>query len=143
MDGLTVVPGEPKHLKAVVAIARMDVDLLGWAPKVVFAEAIDHGHLLVAVADDRVYGFVEYGGTTKDKWTIYKIATVQQARGKGVGSALVEVLAERAAVAGCGVRLKVTEDNHRAILFYQQHQFHMVSMERSKKRNVWLMEREK
>mgnify|MGYP000352511006 CR=1 FL=1 len=137
----SVVPAELKHVPIVVEIARQDIELLGWVPKAVFAEAVAHDHLMVATDGKKVYGFIEFGGTTKDKWTIYKIATALPARNKGVGKALINALCLKAREHGAGLRLKVTEDNAVAIDFYQRNGFSIMSVEPSKVRNVLVMEK--
>lgn len=137
-----VVPCEPRHLNAVLTIARQDNNLLGWAPKAVFAEAMAHGKMLVAVNGTIVGGFVEFGGTTKDKWTIYKVAVAKPLRNKGIGGKLIEALAQQAADNGAGLRLKVTEDNSVAINFYRRHQFTVASVEQSKVRRLLVLERD-
>lgn len=141
MEGLEVKVCAREHIPAVLSIARMDNDNLGWAPKGVFVEAAKKGLMLVAVKDDMVYGFVEFGGLTKDKWTIYKIATAKPMRNKGIGRVLVQALAEKAKESNAGLRLKVTEDNESAIAFYRKNGFAVVGAEPSKKRRLLIMEK--
>lgn len=141
MEGLIVEVAKEKHLLGIVAIAREDNKFLGWAPRGVFVDAVKHGKVIVAHDSKRVLGFCEFGGTTKDKWTIYKIATAKPMRNKGIGKALVLKLAEIAAENGAGVRLKVTEDNETAIAFYRKNKFEVVGVEPSKIRRVLIMER--
>lgn len=141
MEGLIVEYATNAHLEAVVTIARQDLQLLGWVPKGVFTEAIANNHVLVAHDKSRVYGFVEFGGTTKNKWTIYKIATAKPARNKGIGRALITALADIAKEKGAGLRLKVTEDNDNAIDFYRRNGFEIVDVEQSKQRKVIVMEK--
>ena len=141
MEGLVIEYATNSHLEAVVAIARQDLELLGWVPKGVFTEAIANQHILVAHDNKRVFGFVEFGGTTKDKWTIYKIATAKPARNKGIGRALITVLADKAKEKGAGLRLKVTEDNENAIPFYLKNGFQVIEIEQSKQRKVIVMEK--
>lgn len=141
MEGLEILFCEQKHIPAVVALARQDTKNLGWVPQGVFVEAAKHGHILIAIQNNRLLGFVEFGGVTKDKWTIYKIATAKPARNKGIGKALILKLAQTAQEQGAGLRLKVTEDNENAIAFYRKNGFEVVSIEPSKVRNVLVMEK--
>lgn len=141
MEGLRVEICAPTHIPAVLAIARADNNNLGWAPKGVFVEAAKKGLMLVATDGNKVYGFVEFGGITKDKWTIYKIATAKPMRNKGIGRILVHALAEKAKESNAGLRLKVTEDNENAIAFYRKNGFEVVGVEPSKVRRLLVMEK--
>lgn len=141
MEGLIVEIGKPEHTLGIIAISREDNKFLGWAPRGVFIDAVKQGKVIVAHDNKRVLGFCEFGGTTKDKWTIYKIATAKPMRNKGIGKALVLKLAEIAGENGAGVRLKVTEDNETAIGFYRKNGFEVVGVEPSKVRRVLIMER--
>lgn len=141
MEGLRVEICATTHIPAVLAIARADNNNLGWAPRGVFIEAAKKGLVLVATDGNRVYGFVEFGGITKDKWTIYKIATAKPMRNKGIGRVLVQALAEKAKESNAGLRLKVTEDNESAIAFYRKNGFEVVGVEPSKVRRLLVMEK--
>jgi len=141
MEGLKVKLCAREHIPGVLAIARADNNNLGWAPKGVFVEAAKKGLMLVATDDEMVYGFVEFGGITKDKWTIYKIATAKPMRNKGIGRILVQALAEKAKESNAGLRLKVTEDNENAIAFYRKNGFEVVGVEPSKVRRLLVMEK--
>lgn len=141
MERLSVEVCTASHLPAVLAIARADNNNLGWAPRGVFVEAAKKGLVLVATDGNRVYGFVEFGGITKDKWTIYKIATAKPMRNKGIGRVLVQALAEKAKESNAGLRLKVTEDNESAIAFYRKNGFEVVGVEPSKVRRLLVMEK--
>ena len=141
MERLSVEVCTSAHLPAVLAIARADNDNLGWAPRGVFVEAAKKGLVLVATDGNRVYGFVEFGGITKDKWTIYKIATAKPMRNKGIGRILVQALTEKAKESNAGLRLKVTEDNENAIAFYRKNGFEVVGVEPSKVRRLLVMEK--
>lgn len=141
MERLRVEICALSHIPAVLAIARADNNNLGWAPRGVFIEAAKKGLVLVATDGERVYGFVEFGGITKDKWTIYKIATAKPMRNKGIGRVLVQALAEKAKESNAGLRLKVTEDNENAIAFYRKNGFEVVGVEPSKVRRLLVMEK--
>ena len=141
MEGLRVEICGAEHIPAVLAIARADNNNLGWAPKGVFVEAAKKGLMLVATDGTRVYGFVEFGGITKDKWTIYKIATAKPMRNKGIGRILIQALSEKAKESNAGLRLKVTEDNENAIAFYRKNGFEVVGIEPSKVRRLLILEK--
>lgn len=141
MERLRVEICSQSHIPAVLAIARADNNNLGWAPRGVFIDAAKKGLVLVATDGERVYGFVEFGGITKDKWTIYKIATAKPMRNKGIGRVLVQALAEKAKESNAGLRLKVTEDNESAIAFYRKNGFEVVGVEPSKVRRLLVMEK--
>jgi ribosomal protein S18 acetylase RimI-like enzyme len=141
--GLEVRPAIDKDINAVMIIARTDVENLGFEPKGAYLESAKTGKLLVAVLDEKyIVGFVKFGGVTKDKWTIYQIATAKIARGKGAGKALVEAMAKLAAENNAGIRLKVTAENNTAVAFYQHVGFRIVDKETPNKRPLFVMERE-
>ena len=68
------------------------------------------------------YGFVD------ERTPELAIAIVPNARGKGVGSALIDSLLERARTEGFGdISLSVDRHNRGAISLYEQHGFHQVA----------------
>jgi ribosomal protein S18 acetylase RimI-like enzyme len=140
--GVTVREAKLPDIKAIMEIARKDVDHLGFEPQGAYIEGINTAKVLVAILDDKyIIGFVKFGGTTKDMWTIYQIATARPARGKGAGKALIEGLAERAGVQQAGIRLKVTTENSVAVAFYQKMGFRIIDTERPNKRSLYVMEK--
>lgn len=140
--GVEVREAELPDIRAIMEIARKDVDHLGFEPQGAYIEGINTQKLLVAVMDNKyIIGFVKFGGTTKDMWTIYQIATARPARGKGAGKALIEGLAARASQKEAGIRLKVTTENSVAVAFYLKIGFRITDTERPNKRSLYVMER--
>lgn len=135
--------GLPTDSKAIKVIATKDSDFLGFEPEVVYKTAATNQELIVALADNKyLVGFIFMGGKTKDKWTIYQIATARIVRGKGAGKALIDFMATEAAKEGKGIRLKVTTENRVAIAFYQGVGFTIVDVEKPNIRSLYLMEKE-
>ena len=142
MGDIEIRKADLTHLNAVVTLSRMATQWLGWAPRGVYVEAIKHGLVIVAVKDGKhVVGFNEFGGTTKDKWTCYKITVHSAMRGQGIGKALMERLIAEAAEHGAGVRMKIIEGNPMVPAF-QHMGFVVVDREASKQTNVLVIERE-
>lgn len=141
--GVIVREALERDLPAVMAIARKDVDHLGFEPRGAYLDGVNTGKLLVAVLDDKyVIGFIKFGGTTKDMWTIYQVATARIARGMGAGKLLIEAMSAKAAQKEAGVRLKVTTENAVAVAFYQKVGFRIVDTEKPNKRSLYVMEKE-
>ena len=68
------------------------------------------------------YGFID------ERTPELAIAVVPNARGKGVGSALIDSLLERARTEGfADISLSVDRHNKGAIALYEQHGFHQVA----------------
>lgn len=134
---------EMNDIAAIMKIARTDVDHLGFEPRGAYEQSVTDKKLLVAILDEKyLIGFVKFGGTTKDKWTIYQIATARIARGHGAGKALLRELSAQAAQFGKGIRLKVTTENTTAVNFYTRNGFVIKSTEKPSKRWLYLMEKE-
>ena len=141
--GVVVREAKLEDLNAIMTIARQDVDHLGFEPRGAYVQSIEDFKLFVAILDEKyVIGFVKFGGTTKDMWTIYQIATARVARGKGAGRALIEYLSFVAGQNEAGIRLKVTTENSVAVAFYQRIGFRIVDTEKPNKRSLYVMEKE-
>lgn len=138
---VTVQAATMKHLLPIDAIAKREGNALGWLPKAQIKAAIERGEMLVAVQDNKVAGFMLYGGTRLDHWTVYSFSVAPPFRNQGIGSALMEHLYEKAAASGAGLKLKVTEDNDKAIQFYLKNKFYVEKTEQSTVRKLLCMKR--
>lgn len=92
-----------------------------WATR--FLEAPGH-HLGLAVVDDRAAGFVTgIEMTHPDKGTemfLYELGVDEALRGRGIGTALVRALADRARDSGCvGMWVLTDRDNAAALATYR------------------------
>lgn len=143
--GVTIREAIEADINPIMTIARTDVDHLGFEPRGAYLESIKQFKLLVAVLEENdkkyVIGFVKFGGTSKDMWTIYQIATARIARGKGAGKALINSLTDLAGQHGAGIRLKVTTENTTAVGFYQRMGFSIMDTEKPNKRTLYVMEK--
>lgn len=80
-------------------------------------------------ADLAGYGGLDHGGEVSDVMTV---AVAPQARGRGLGRALVDELERRAAARGAGhLMLEVRADNTAALALYQGRGFVVVSRRRA------------
>ncbi len=96
----------------IVKIWRADTDMLGGVQFAALNRNIANNTVHVAIADDRIIGFVDYYAR-QDSWqTIYHIAVDADYRGLRVGAMLLYSVP-------CPIRLKVTGDNQKAIAFYE------------------------
>ena len=89
-----------------------------------FLDAYEPMHALVAELDSRVLGLVHYifhrtTNTIAPTCYLQDLFTVAEARGKGVGRALIEAVYRRAKDAGCARVYWLThETNHTAMQLY-------------------------
>jgi ribosomal protein S18 acetylase RimI-like enzyme len=140
--GLEVRVAEASDVKAIMEIARKDTQLLGYTPQGGYLDFISKQQILVAIKDNKYcVGYLEFGGTTKDVWSIYNLAVIKIARNQGAGKALVNRLFELAREKQAGVRLKVTSTNSVAIAFYLRNGFIVVSKEATTNQSLYVMEK--
>ena len=83
---------------------------------------------LLALAGERPAGLLTYA-PAGESWELATIDSLTE--GRGVGTALVAALAERARAAGARrIWLITTNDNLRALRFYQRHGFELAALHR-------------
>ncbi len=89
------------------------------------------GHLMVASLDGAPVGMVGYGEPRAGVVELISMWVQPDARGRGVGDALVETVVERARAVGAGtVELCVMEGNEPAERLYSRHGFTRTGAER-------------
>jgi ribosomal protein S18 acetylase RimI-like enzyme len=141
--GLEVRAAQASDLKAIMEIARKDTQVLGYTPQGGYLDFIDKNQILVAIKDSKYcVGYLEFGGTTKDVWSIYNLAVARVVRNQGIGKALVNRLFELARENQAGVRLKVTSTNSVALAFYLRNGFIVVSKEATSNQILFVMQKE-
>lgn len=94
--------GEVADLALVVALQKAHAAALGFLPRAALKEKIRKGQVLVARRAGARYGFLHHGSLARPEVRVFQIAVTADARGKGVGRALVDNLLRRAAGAGAG-----------------------------------------
>jgi ribosomal protein S18 acetylase RimI-like enzyme len=102
--------------------------LSGWGERLATPGAF------AAYVDGNIVGlarFVQDTGSAKErhKGAVYGMYVAPQARGQGVGSALIEALIEHASGIVEQLRLGVVDDNEAAIRLYQKHGFEIYGTE--------------
>ena len=111
--------------QSIVSIWRQDTAMLGGVQIAGLKRSITSEMCHVAIADNRVIGFVEFY-SRKDNWqTIYHIAVKNEYRGLRIGAILLYSVP-------CPIRLKVTSDNAHAIQFYEHNHMVRVTSESTK-----------
>jgi ribosomal protein S18 acetylase RimI-like enzyme len=126
---------------AVKAIADRHRHELGFVPAAALVEAAREPRLLVAVLDEKVVGFVHFRCCRDGHATIYEIAVLPEHRQRGVGRALVETVAQEAALRGCvALQLKCPIDLS-ANEFYRRVGFTEAGIEEGKRRPLRLWQK--
>lgn len=126
-------------------LSRMYVRELGWKPSAATHEAIKQGHIIVGEQDNRLHGFLKFGGLTQPYWTIYSLATVAASRNRGIAARLVQALEAKVIDAQAdGIKLKVTSDNDAAIAFYEKNGFRKILLDPvgRERQALWIMRKE-
>jgi ribosomal protein S18 acetylase RimI-like enzyme len=87
-----------------------------------------------AFLDGKIVGmarFVQDSGSAKErhKGSVYAMYVAPEARGQGIGSALLDALIEHASGVVEQLRLGVVDTNHAAIRLYQKHGFEIYGRE--------------
>lgn len=140
--GIEIRAAQPADVNAIIAIARKDFYLLGFTPKGGYLDFIAKNQILVAIKDNKFcIGYLEFGGLSKDFWSIYNLAVARVARNQGVGKALLQHLSELAKEKQAGLKLKVTSTNSVALAFYLRNGFIIVDKEARANQIVYLMEK--
>jgi len=125
---------------AISSIAHANRQALGFIPRSWLAEAVRKREVIVAVDSESVVGFARFHITRKGQCTLYEIAVRDDARGKGVGRALIEELARIASAHGASHILAKCPEGLPANGFYVHLGFERQATERRKKRTllVWV-----
>lgn len=115
-------------------IAREHRDVLPFVSLPQLRERAAKNELFVAVLDDEVVGFVSWHAR-QDGWqTIYDLAVSRSAQGLGIGRNLLFSVPTP-------LRLRVTQDNERAVQFYEHAGMIQMGAETSRSgRKLWVYE---
>ncbi len=65
---------------------------LGFHARQAYVDSLNKDELLIAKKDDQVVGFVRYHHRRDNRTTLYEIAIIPHARGKGIGHRLIDAL---------------------------------------------------
>ena len=124
----------PEDEDAIVQIASQYRNELGYVMRPAMRESMARRSLFVAVHDSRVVGFVNSRRRRDGMNVIYEIAVHREVRGQRIGAALLNAIPKPK-------RLKVTQDNERAIAFYEQSGMTRVGAEQGKRRSLFVYEK--
>ena len=124
----------PEDEDAIVQIASQYRNELGYVMRPALRESMARRSLFVAVHDSRVVGFVNSRRRRDGVNVIYEIAVHREVRGQKIGAALLNAIPKPK-------RLKVTQDNERAIAFYEQSGMTRVGAEQGKRRSLFVYEK--
>lgn len=125
------------------AIARKNVDSLGFLPRGGWIESAKNGEILVAkdAATGQVDGFLQFHAKKDRTVTIYKYAVDESKRGIGIGSLLMDCLVDLSKRRHWhAISLKVVEGTP-ACGFYESKGFAVTAREKSQKRHVLAMKK--
>ncbi len=131
------------QLDAVVAIARANVDTLGFLPRGGFISAIEKKEILVAIdrVSSDVVAFLQFHARRDRKVTIHKYAVVESLRGVGIGTSLLSCLVDMGKRNHWHIiQLKVVEGTP-ACSFYGARGFVIVGREKAAKRHILVMQK--
>jgi len=115
-------------IDAVMAIEAPAFGTTAWTPAQFWAELAREDREYVVVDDES--GVVGYAGLMSRPPTadIQTIAVASHARGRGVATAMLDHLLDRAGAEGCReVLLEVRADSKAAISLYERHQFEVIA----------------
>lgn len=133
----------PADIDGVVAIARKNVDSLGFLPRGGWIESAKKGEMLVAkdAETGSVDGFLQFHAKKDRTVTVYKYAVDERSRGQGIGTLLMNCLHDIAKRRHWhSITLKVVEGTP-ACGFYESRGFAVVGKEKSAKRFVLAMKK--
>jgi ribosomal protein S18 acetylase RimI-like enzyme len=128
-------------IDAITAIARKNVESLGFLPRGGWVESIIKREVLVAVAreENRIVGFLQFHARRDRTVTIYKYAVDESCRGKGIGTLLLNCLVDLSKRSHWhAISLKVVEGTP-ACGFYESRGFAVTGREKASKRYVLTM----
>ena len=97
-----VDPALPRDLPFVVTLQKAHPAALGFLSRQALREKIRLGQVLIARRAGARAGFLHHGSLARPEVRVFQIAVTTNARGGGVGRALVDRLLRRAASAGAG-----------------------------------------
>lgn len=130
-------------IDGITAIARKNVDSLGFLPRGGWVESVKNREVIVAISDGprEIAGFLQFHARRDRTVTIYKYAVVENLRGQGIGSLLLRCLVDLSKRRHWhAIQLKVVEGTP-ACGFYESKGFVVTGREKSAKRHVLTMQK--
>jgi len=145
VDEIIIKDAELIHESAIVNLSRMYERELGWLPSEATRGFIKKNQIIVAIEKNYLQGFCEFGGLTKEYWTIYSLAVINKVQKKGIARKLINNLENKIMKSESkGIDLKVTLENYVAINFYERVGFKKIHLDPvgKNKQALWIMRKE-
>lgn len=132
-NGVIYRLGNEDDLRPIKKITNQLRDTLPFVMNVALKEAISKDELYVAEMDGIVVGFIHFHKRKDGINTIHEIGVSKDYQSKGIGGKLFDLVP-------IPRRLKTTEDNKIANMFYGKKGMEMIGKEQGKKRilNTWM-----
>ncbi len=95
MGKFTITISQAKNLSDVDDVKRIADQHraeLGFHARQAYVDSLGKGELLTAKIDDKIVGFTRYHHRRDNRTTLYEIAVMPDARGKGIGHRLIKTL---------------------------------------------------
>lgn len=119
------------HLDAMVSIANLERESLGFIPIAGYEDAIARGRIIAQIEKsegvaDQLVGFILYGGVFPHA-SVQQIGVLQNRRRSGIASSLIDALVSRLEQNGfMSLKASVASDLESALNFYAQNGFNFV-----------------
>ncbi len=139
-EAIEVRTAQLSDIRSCKNIADRQRDALGFLPRPVFAEAVQRGQLLVAVAKQDIVGFVRFNHRLRGVETaLYDICVDAPTQRQGVGRRLVQALADSCRKSGRIAIVLRCPESLPANDFYACLGFQQVAIEPGRRRRlvVW------